>query len=249
MENVGSNFQEEIDIKEMKAFFSMSNAIEVIHNETYSTMIDTVIRNDEEKELMFDAIRNCEPLKRMAAWVFIWTQRDKPLTHRIFAFCCFEGVYFSSAGFCPVRWFGRNNKLPGFNQANEQISRDEKLHLDAGIALLLHLGFDPVNDQQDRQVLELIVETSSQILFDYIRSALKAELLGLSSDGLIEYAKCCYNYLTRSVGCEDYFKDAVNPYPWMKEMEMPNKTNFFEQRVTEYGKVNTDYNFMRLQRY
>lgn len=241
MENLSSNFQQEVDIKEAKAFYAMQNAIEAIHNETYATMIETLIRDEELKEKAFDAIRYCPEIRKMAAWVFYWMDRKHSLQIRMFAFACFEGIFFSSA-FCAVRWVGGKNKLPGFTQSNELISRDEKLHLEFAICLLNKMKFDVPDD-----IVKLMVDTSFEILSDFIRNSLKIDLIGMSAYGMIEYTKCCYNYLTKSLSRGEYFP-SPDPYIWMSEMGMANKTNFFEKKVTEYAKVtNTAYNFVEIE--
>lgn len=245
MENLSSNFQDEIDLKEVKAFYAIQNAIEAIHNECYSTMIESVIRDEELKTKALNAITFCPEIRKMAAWIFFWMDRMHDIRIRIFAFACFEGIFFSAA-FCAIRWLGENNKMPGFVQANELIARDEKIHLKFAIKLLSFLGFGG----EWKEVAKNIVLTSFDILSEFIRKSLKVELIGLESEGMLEYAKCCYNKVTVKLGFGEFFPGAKNPYEWMKKIGMPNKTNFFERKVTEYAKVsNTSYKFERLKEY
>lgn len=237
-ENLSCNFQEEVNFKEAQAFYALQGAMEVIHNETYSTMIETVFRDGtngfdcSEKEKIFDSIRYCPPITKMAQWITHWMDRKYPLLVRLLAFACFEGIFFSSA-FCSIRWLMRRNVLNGFCQANEFISRDEKLHLDFAIYLMNKLN---IKEHLDKSVVEFMISTSSKILDEFVRDALKVELLGMNPESMIQYTKCCYDYLTSELGYGKFY-DASNPFEWMIENGMANKTNFFEKKVTEYARV------------
>jgi ribonucleoside-diphosphate reductase beta chain len=244
MENLSTNFQEEIPFKEAKAFYAMQNAVEAIHAETYALMIETVVRDEETKLRATNAIQHCPEITAMAAWVSFWMRREHPLEVRIFAFAVYEGVFFN-VGFVPIRWLGAGdkNKVPGFIQSNELISRDEALHMNFAVMLLRVLGF--VGDQRYEEQVKLIVSSSFEIVSALIRRSLDGRgLIGMTSEEMIEFTKVVYNTLTSSLEFEEPFPGVSNPFPWMLAISMSNKTNFFEQKVTEYRKVNdTEYKF------
>jgi ribonucleoside-diphosphate reductase beta chain len=246
MENLAVNFQEEVKYKEARMFYAMQNAIEAVHNETYSVMIDVVVRDEKMKQMAFNAIKHCPEIRTLAAWISHWTDRKHDLIVRLFAFAIYEGIFFSSA-FCAIRWIKRNNVLPGFCQANELISRDEKLHLDFSVCLINKLIAE-TGASFPRDVMIFMVQSSFDVLSKYIKQALRVELIGMTSEGMIEYTKICYNYLTTAIGFGDLF-EAKNPYSWMEEISMHNKTNFFEHKVTEYSKTQSidDFSFQVLK--
>jgi ribonucleoside-diphosphate reductase beta chain len=247
MENIASNFQEEVECKEAKAFYAMQNAVESIHNETYSLMIETAIRNDDEKTKLFDAIRHCPEIRKMAAWAKYWMDKRFDLRVRIFANACFEGVFFS-ASFLALIWLGNKNKLEGFTQANEWIARDERLHFDFALALLKSKYRMPVNRQWKRFIRNIVM-SAFDILVEFIERALKVKLIGLDSNDMIEYSKMCFNYATNYLGYGEFFENP-SPPDWMIRMGMNNKTNFFEKKVTEYSKVkNQTYTFEILPKF
>jgi len=243
MENLSTNFQEEIPFKEAKAFYAMQNAVEAIHAETYALMIETVVRDEETKLRATNAIQHCPEITSMAAWVSFWMKREHPLEVRIFAFAVYEGVFFN-VGFVPIRWLGGDkNKVPGFIQSNELISRDEALHMNFAVGVLWVLGF--AGNKKYQEQVKLIVLSSFEIVAALIKRSLDGKgLIGMSSEEMIEYTKVVYNSLTSSLEFPEFFLGATNPFPWMNTVSMANKTNFFEQKVTEYRKVNdSEYKF------
>lgn len=244
MENLSSNFQEEVPFKEAKAFYAMQNAIEMIHAETYATMIETVIRDEETKRRAFDAIQYCEEITNMAAWASFWMSREHDLGVRIFAFAVYEGIFFN-VGFIPIRWLGGGdkNKVPGFVQLNELISRDETLHMNFAPVILKKLGFHG-NPKYQEHVKE-IVSSSFGIMQKLIKRSLGDKgFVGMTPADMIAFTKTVYNRFTKWTGFGRFFPPVENPFPKM----LPNKTNFFEHRVTEYRKVSDkDYSFRELE--
>ncbi len=249
MENISTNFQEEVPFKEAKAFYAMQNAIEAVHAETYATMIETVVRDERMKEKAFNAIQHCPEIATMAAWVTFWMDRKHDLVVRIFAFAIYEGVFFN-IGFVPIRWLGGGdkNKMPGFCQANELISKDEALHTVGALYILDALGF--CGNPKYADVVELIIQSSFEVIRELIVRALKIHLIGMTAEMMIEFTKVVYNKITKKIGFGKFFPGAKNPFQFMAEIGMANKTNFFEHKVTAYRKVqpgNESYEYRILE--
>ena len=135
-ENLVERFCQEVKILEAKFFYGFQIAMENIHSETYSLLIDTYIKDVEEKTRLLNAIDHVPSIKKKADWAFKWISDDKsPFSHRIIGFAAVEGIFFSGA-FCSIFWLKKRGLMPGLCHSNELISRDEGLHTD--FAVLLH---------------------------------------------------------------------------------------------------------------
>lgn len=252
-ENLLENFQRETGrIKEARDFYSMQVANETIHSETYSLSIETLIRNTEKKQRMFQATRNYPSVKCIAKWIEEYMNpATKSLLERVVGFCCVEGVLFTSA-FCAIYWLKKYKIFRGLWKANEFIARDEGIHTRFGIALYTgyttkgFVVFDgdeyttltsaKLSDETITQIISSAVDVASQ----FIRDALKVELVGLSSDDMIKYVQSTANTLAKDLGVASRIYDVENPFDWMAVISLPNKTNFFEDDVSEYAKVKYD---------
>jgi ribonucleotide reductase beta subunit family protein with ferritin-like domain len=243
IENLFENFQRETShIKEANAFYSIQNAIETIHNETYSILIDTFIQDLNERQKALSAIENYPSIKAIADWIIKWMDSSIPLTERIVAFACVEGVFFSSA-FCAIYWIKNTNKLRGLCKANELIARDEAIHTEFAIALYHHL----TNTVKEFPLLETsrvheIVSSAVEVSSSFVKDALQVELIGINSEEMIMYVKCTSDRLVDSLGYETMY-NLNSPFPWMQLISLPNKTNFFEDTVSEYSKVEASQTF------
>lgn len=237
IENIMERFQEETSKwKEAKAFYTMQNAMEMIHNETYSLLIETFITNHEEKAKAFNAIQHYPSIGNIASWMIKWLKSDQPLTKRVIAFACVEGVLFSGA-FAAIYWIKRKNILHGLTKANEFIARDEGIHKDFGVALYHHLVNEGYERLSEAEVYE-IVDESIEVSEKFIREALQVELIGMNADDMIKYVKCTADSLISDLGYEKRYREE-NPFEWMVSIGITNKTNFFEERVSEYAKPST----------
>lgn len=244
-ENLIEYFKRETSfIKEAANFYSVQEFCEVGHNETYSNLIETLIVDPEEKRKAFNAIKYYPSIGKIAEWVFKWMDASIPLPERVVAFACLEGIFFSSA-FATIYWIKRRNVLKGLCKANEFIARDEALHTEFAVALYHTITegkfkrFDPLA----REKVHEIISSAVAIISEFTRDALKVDMVDLSSEDMIKYVKCTADTLSTSLGFGKIYK-VQNPYDWMLTMALPNKTNFFESRVSEYGKVKTsDFEF------
>ncbi len=233
-ENLVSNFKRETShIKEVGFFYSVQEFMEVIHNETYSNLIEAFIRDRQKKQKAFNAISHYPAIAKIGDWTKRWMNTDIPLISRVIAFACLEGVLFSSA-FAAIYWIKKKGILPGLCKANEFIARDEAIHTEFAVALYHHLtttDFEPLSQEEVCKIIDEAVGVSSE----FIKSALNVDLVGMNSKSMIEYVKCTADTLCESLGYEKIY-NIQNPYEWMAIIGLPNKTNFFEARVSEYGR-------------
>lgn len=243
-ENIMNNFKQETSkLKEARAFYCAQEFIETIHNETYSLFIEAFIRDDEEKIRTFNAIENDPSVKKMAEWAFKWMNQDIPLTERIVAFACIEGIFFSSA-FAAIYWIKKRNILRELCKANEWIARDEAIHTEFAIALYHVLTeqekmFEPLSQERVHQIIKSATDTCEQ----FTRESLKVDLIGMNAPDMIKYVQCTSNRLSTALGYNPIY-NVENPFDWMKVISLPNKSNFFETQVSEYSRQSvSDFSF------
>lgn len=242
IDNIVARFQRDTDtIKEASAFYCMQNANEMIHNETYSMLIETLIRDEEEKQRAFNAIENFESVKRIADWMFYWLASDRPLLERVIAFAFIEYSMFPCA-FCIIYWIKRRNILPGLCKANEFIARDEAIHAEFAVTLfhtLVSQGKPRPSETEARDVIRSGVDTAEV----FIRDSLPKDLVGLNADGVLRYTKCTANVLAKALGYEPLY-EVTNPFEWMNLIALSNMSNFFETKVSEYSKMGGDQKYI-----
>lgn len=256
-ENLLTNFQQDTShIKEARDFYTMQCSNETIHAETYGISIETLIRNTQKKQRMFQATRNYPSVRQIAQWMDTYMDNTKKsLLERIIGFCCVEGVLFTSA-FCSIYWLKKHKIFRGLWKANEFIARDEGLHTRFGIALYrgftsngfvsfdgedYHtIKYEALNDEAVAEIIMSAVDVASQ----FVKEALKVELVGLESDDMIKYVQTTANALAKDLGVQERLYNVENPFDWMAINSLPNKTNFFEDDVSEYAKVKFDLSEM-----
>lgn len=230
-ENLAQRFYSEVQVPEIRCFYGFQIAIENIHNETYSQLIDTYIVDAEEKTRLLEATETIPCIRKMAQWALKWTNSNRPFRERIVAFACVEGILFC-APFCAIYWLKRNGKLPGLAMANELISRDETLHF--RFACLLH---SMLKTKCDKDTALDIVKEIVELEIEFITEALPCRLIGMNHEKMTEYVKMVADGLLVGLGFERYY-NVPNPFDFMDLISMENKTNFFERRVTEYSMAN-----------
>ena len=243
-ENLIEHFKRETsDYKEAQFFYAAQEFMEVGHNETYSMLIETFIRDPKEKAKAFNAIKHYPSIRKIADWVFEWMRSDRPLIERVIAFACVEGMFFSGA-FAGIYWIKTKNILKGLCKANEFIARDEALHTEFAIALYhvltaIDKKYEPLSEERVHEIISGAMDAAEE----FNRDALKVNLIGLNADDMVDYVKCTANRLSESLGHQKIY-NVINPFDWMAVIGLPNKTNFFESRVTEYGKQSApDFDF------
>ena len=234
IENLGKRFLDEIKISEAKAFYSFQMAMENIHSETYSLLIDTYIQNNFEKNDLFNALNKYDCIKKKGDWALKWIEdKESNFATRLVAFACVEGIFFSGA-FCSIFWLKKRGLMPGLTFSNELISRDEALHTEFAVLLYSKLLYK-LSEKQ----LHSIIKEAVEIEQEFICSALPCRLLGMNSNLMKQYIEFVADRLSLQLGYSKIF-NSKNPFDFMEMISLESKTNFFEKRVSEYALANTE---------
>jgi ribonucleoside-diphosphate reductase subunit M2 len=230
MENLVRRFQGEVDSQVVKLFYSFQNAMEGIHSETYSLLIDTYVKNEEEKAKLFNAIETIPCIQKKAEWALEWMNDKRSFAHRLAAFACVEGIFFSGA-FCAIFWLKKRGLLPGLTFSNELISRDEGLHTQFAVAL-----FHTLSNKPDPSEIQKIIMGAVELEKEFICEALPCSLIGMNSSMMSQYIEFVADRLAVQLGGEKIYK-TVNPFDFMDLISLEGKTNFFEKKVSDYSRV------------
>lgn len=229
-ENLALNFYDEVKVPEARCFYGFQVAMENIHSEVYSLLIDTYVADKQEKATLFNAVEEIDAVRRKADWALKWLDKSKAsFADRLVAFAIVEGVFFSSS-FCSIFWLKKRGLMPGLCFSNELISRDEGLHCEFACLLYSKLG---KKLSQDR-VHEIVSEAVDAEVY-FCTKALPVELIGINSKLMTEYVRFCADRMLFSLGYDALYA-AKNPFDWMDMISLQGKTNFFEKRVGEYSK-------------
>ena len=232
-ENLENNFGNEVQYTEARSFYAYQMHNEMVHGETYSKLIDKYIKDPVEKKNLFEAIQTIPCIERKARWAMKWFDNSKPFAERLFAFACVEGIFFSGS-FCAIFWLKKRGLMPGLCFSNELISRDEGLHLDFAVELFNMLKNKP-NDETIQQIIREAVEIEKSFIID----SLPCSLIGMSSEKMSEYIEYVSDRLLKQIG-RDKIWNSSNPFEFMENISLDGKTNFFEKRVGDYGKMGDD---------
>ena len=228
-ENLAMNFSNEIQSAEARCFYGFQIAIENIHSEVYSLLIDTYIKDLNEKSKLLNAIETVPCVAKKAQWALKWLSRDfASFGERLVAFAAVEGIFFSGS-FCSIFWLKKRGLMAGLSFSNELISRDEGMHCDFACLIYKKL----VNQLPEQRVFE-IIDSAVNIETEFVSDALPVELIGMNSKLMSQYIKFCADRLLLALGYEKQYK-AQNPFDWMEMISLQGKTNFFEKRVSEYA--------------
>ena len=230
MENIDLNFSKDVQISEARSFYAYQSFNESIHSETYSLMIDKLVRDAEDKKRLFKAIETIPVVRKKAEWAFKWMGPEASFAQRLVAFACVEGIFFSGA-FCSIFWLKKRGLMPGLSFSNELISRDEGLHQEFATTLYSHL-----KSKLDDDTIADIVSEAIFIEWEFITEALPCSLIGMNANDMKQYIKFVANRLLAQLGCKKTLGVAKNPFDWMENISLEGKTNFFEKRVGEYSK-------------
>lgn len=229
-ENLAENFVREVQIAEAKFFYGFQIMMENIHSETYSLLIDTYIKNTEEKTRLFNALDTIDCVKKKGEWALRWIESDS-FAERLIAFAAVEGIFFSGS-FCSIFWLKKRGLMPGLSFSNELISRDEGLHCD--FACLLYTKYLR-NKLPEERVLQIITEAVA-IEQEFVTDALPVGLIGMNASLMNQYIEFVADRLLGELGIEKHYGSS-NPFPFMDMISLQGKTNFFEKRVSEYQKA------------
>jgi ribonucleoside-diphosphate reductase beta chain len=227
-ENLAVNFMNEVQYPEARCFYGYQIMIENIHSETYSLLIDTYIKEPQEKDKLFHAIETIPAVKHKAEWALKWIENGG-FAERLIAFAAVEGIFFSGS-FCSIFWLKKRGLMPGLTFSNELISRDEGLHCDFACLLYSQL----VNQLPKEKVSEIITDAVS-IEKEFVTESLPVRLIGMNADMMCQYIEFVADRLLLALGCSKVY-NATNPFDFMELISLQGKTNFFEKRVAEYQK-------------
>merc|ERR1711924_161821 len=228
-ENLAMRFSNEVQVPEARCFYGFQIAIENIHSEMYSLLIDTYIKDAAQKTYLLSAIETVPAVTKKAEWALRWIDNGS-FPERLIAFACVEGIFFSGS-FCAVFWLKKRGLMPGLTFSNELISRDEGLHRD--FACLLYSMLE--KKLPEERVKEIVTE-AVKMEKEFVTEALPVNLIGINGGMMCEYIEFVSDHLLASLGLEKVYNTA-NPFDWMEMISLEGKTNFFEKRVGEYQKA------------
>ena len=227
-ENLASRFQREVDSQVVKLFYSFQNAMEGIHSETYSLLIDTYVKDEKEKAKLFDGINTIACIGHKADWAKKWIESPDDFQTRLIAFACVEGIFFSGA-FCSIYWLKKRGLMPGLTFSNELISRDEGLHTQFAVALYHTM------DSRSSTLIHTIIREAVDLEQEFICNALPCSLIGMNSKMMSQYIEFVADRLAVQLGVPKVCGTA-NPFDFMDLISLEGKTNFFEKKVSDYSR-------------
>ena len=236
-ENLAVRFMGDVQLAEARAFYGFQIAMENIHSEVYSLLIDSLIKSDEQKTKLFAGINNFPCIKKKSDWALRWINDKRSSFYtRLIAFACIEGIFFSGA-FCSIYWLKKRGLMPGLTFSNELISRDEALHTEFAILL-----YNKTQKRYPKQKVHDIIKEAVEIEKEFICEALPCRLIGMNSKLMSQYIEFVADRLSLQLGYEKIYNSS-NPFDFMEMISVEGKTNFFEKRVSEYAlseKTRTD---------
>ena len=230
MENLVTRFQGEVSSQVVKLFYSFQNAMEGIHSETYSLLIDTYVKDEEEKARLFNAIETIDCIKYKGTWAVGWMGSNQSFGTRLVAFACVEGIFFSGA-FCAIFWLKKRGLMPGLTFSNELISRDEGLHTQFAVAL-----FHTLPEKPAPEIIQSIIIGAVSLEKEFICDALPCSLIGMNSKMMSQYIEFVADRLAVQLGLKKIY-GTPNPFDFMDLISLEGKTNFFEKKVSDYSRV------------
>ena len=228
-ENLVERFCNEVQLLEAKFFYGFQIAMENIHSETYSLLIDTYVKDVTKKNNLFNAMETIPSVRKKADWALKWINDDKStFGTRVIAFAAVEGIFFSGS-FCSIFWLKKRGLMPGLCFANELISRDEGLHTEFAV-----LMYSMLQDKPSKEIILEIIKEAVVLEKEFITESLPCNLIGMNMDLMKQYIEYVSDRLLLMLGLEKEY-NASNPFPWMELISVQGKTNFFEKRVGEYS--------------
>jgi len=230
-ENLVERFCKDVKLLEAKFFYGFQIAMENIHSETYSLLIDTYVKDVAKKQKLFNAIETIPSVQKKADWALKWISDEKStFGTRVIAFAAVEGIFFSGS-FCSIFWLKKRGLMPGLCFANELISRDEGLHTEFAV-----LMYSMLKDKPSKETILEIIKEAVELEKEFITESLPCNLIGMNMDLMKQYIEYVSDRLLLMLGLEKVYNSS-NPFPWMELISVQGKTNFFEKRVGEYSNI------------
>ena len=229
LENLAQRFMSDVQVSEARAFYGFQIAMENIHSNTYSNLIETYIKDNEEKSKLFNAISNYPCIKKKSDWAQKWIHDNRSsFATRLVAFACVEGIFFSGA-FCSIFWLKKRGLMPGLTFSNELISRDEALHCEFAILL-----YSKLIKKMDKNRIHDIIKEAVEIEIEFICEALPCRLIGMNSILMTQYIKFVADRLSVQLGYKKIY-NVINPFDFMELISLESKVNFFERLNDSYA--------------
>ena len=229
LENLAARFMGDVQLSEARAFYGFQIAMENIHSETYSLLIESYIKNTDEKLKLFHAIDHFPCIKKKSDWAQKWMHDNRSsFATRLVAFACVEGIFFSGA-FCSIYWLKKRGLMPGLTFSNELISRDEALHTEFAVLL-----YNKLQKRMTKARIHEIIKEAVEIEIEFICNALPCRLIGMNSELMSQYIQFVADRLSLQLGYDKIYQ-AQNPFDFMELISLESKTNFFEKRVDSYA--------------
>lgn len=229
LENLASRFMSDVQISEARAFYGFQIAMENIHSETYSLLIETYINDKLEKDKLFNALEHFPCIKKKSDWAQKWIKDNRSgFATRLVAFACVEGIFFSGA-FSSIFWLKKRGLMPGLTFSNELISRDEALHTEFAVLL-----YDKLENKLKKSKVHEIIREAVEIETEFICDALPCRLIGMNSMMMTQYIQFVADRLCVQLGYDKIY-NVANSFDFMDMISLESKTNFFEKRVSEYA--------------
>jgi ribonucleoside-diphosphate reductase subunit M2 len=236
MENLATRFMADVQLSEARAFYGFQIAMETIHSEMYSLLIETYISDKAQKSKLFNAIETCPSIKKKADWARRWIgyeASNETFPTRLVAFACVEGIFFSSS-FAAIYWIKKRGIMPGLTLSNEFISRDEALHTEFAILI-----YTKLHQKIDKSKIAEIVREAVEIEKEFITESLPCRLIGMNAKLMTQYIEFVGDRLCLQLGIEKMYNSS-NPFDFMELISLESKSNFFERTVSEYAMANKE---------
>jgi ribonucleoside-diphosphate reductase subunit M2 len=232
LENLAVRFMNDVQVSEARAFYGFQIAMENIHSQTYSLLIETYIKDKQEKHKLFNAIENFPCIKKKSDWAQKWIRdKESNFATRLVGFACIEGIFFSGS-FCSIYWLKKRGLMPGLTFSNELISRDEALHCEFAVLL-----YSKLVEKIDEACIHEIIKEAVEIETEFICEALPCKLIGMNSGLMIQYIKFVADRLALQLGYEKIY-NVTNCFSWMELISLEGKANFFERLNDSYSLAN-----------
>ena len=232
LENLANRFMGDVQLSEARAFYGFQIAMENIHSEMYSLLIDTYIHDSTEKTKLFEATQNYSCIAKKADWAKKWIgDENSNFASRLVAFAAIEGIFFS-ASFASIYWIKKRGLMPGLTLSNEFISRDEALHTEFAILL-----YSKLQTKLSKTRIYEIIQEAVSIEKEFITEAIPCRMIGMNSKLMIQYIEYVADRLVLQLGYDKIYH-SQNPFDFMELISMESKVNFFERTNSEYALAN-----------
>jgi ribonucleotide reductase beta subunit family protein with ferritin-like domain len=231
-ENLGQRFMGEVQLSEARAFYGFQIMMENVHSEVYSLLIETYIKDKEQKTRLFNAIENFPCVEKKASWAKKWISDNRSsFATRLVGFAIVEGIFFSSS-FASIYWIKKRGLMPGLTLSNEFISRDEALHVEFAVLLYSKL----VKKISKKKFIEIMREAVN-IEKEFITESIPCRLIGMNADLMTQYIEFVADRLCLQLGYDKIY-NTHNPLDYMELISVETKVNFFERTNSEYSLSN-----------